>query len=87
MKREHHEQRNKVVPLWVATPAKGHPSYKVTTLGNKLCITVFDIPSREATPLIRPDFPFSKGRLIIADHCTKFIHNKTHAILDLSEEV
>ena len=56
--------RNTVVPLYVATLTKDHPSYKATISENKPCITVFDIPSRETTPLIRPDFAFPKGGLI-----------------------
>ena len=51
-----------VVPLYVATLTRGHPSYEAMISGNKLCIIVL-YPSREATLLIRPDFSFLKGGL------------------------
>ena len=50
-----------VVPLYVATLARGHPSYEAMNSENKLCIIVFKIPLMRGHPSNKARFSIPQG--------------------------
>ena len=59
-----------MVPLYVATLTRGHPSYEATIPGNNLCIIVFNIPltkghhSNKARFSIPQVWPYKRGTTV-----------------------
>ena len=50
-----------VIPLYVATLARGHPSYKATISENKLCIIVSNLPLTRGHPSNKARFCIPQG--------------------------
>ena len=50
-----------VVPLYVATLARGHPSYEATISGHDLRIIVFNIPVMRGHPSNKARFSIPQG--------------------------